>query len=466
MRILFVNQYYWPDYASTGQHLTDLAQHLAAHGHEVRVVCSRGRYGAGGSPAALREVHKGVEILRVPSTSLGRTSLLGRVVDYACFHAFAGLRTVLSNWPDVVVTLTTPPVIGWCGALARRMRGIVHIHYVMDLHPDAEFELGMLRRDSLIGRLLEWCNAAPMRAAHANVVLGPCQAARVKNKGVRPDRIEEIPVWSDGHELAPIAKMDNPLAERLGWQDRFVVMYSGNAGLVHRFDELLEAARILNRQDPEVLFSFVGGGPRKAEIEEKVREFGLGNVEFHDYFPREELRYSLQAADCHFMSLRPEHSGVAVPGKLYGILASGRPALFVGSPRSESAQTIERSQAGLVIAASGLGRGTGAAVESSGRKLADAIRHLKCEPKLRAEMGRRGREHFLSYHERDVCVGQWRNLIEAIASEASLDSTFTQPVHTGAEPGHDLEAIPSLLPKGRSVERSQGSARVASKRVA
>ena len=46
-RLLFINQYYWPDHASTAQHLTDLAESLAAEGHECHVLCAQGRYQPG-----------------------------------------------------------------------------------------------------------------------------------------------------------------------------------------------------------------------------------------------------------------------------------------------------------------------------------------------------------------------------------------------------------------------------------
>jgi len=39
--LLFVNQQDWPDVASTGQHLSDLVEHLARAGHDVRVLTGR-----------------------------------------------------------------------------------------------------------------------------------------------------------------------------------------------------------------------------------------------------------------------------------------------------------------------------------------------------------------------------------------------------------------------------------------
>ena len=84
-RILFINQYYWPDHASTAQHLTDLAESLAAQGHEVHVLCAQGRYQPGAPRPSANEVHNGVRIHRVPATSLGRRSTLCRMTDYLSF---------------------------------------------------------------------------------------------------------------------------------------------------------------------------------------------------------------------------------------------------------------------------------------------------------------------------------------------------------------------------------------------
>ena len=109
-RFLFFNQHYAPDVASTGQHLTDLAESLVAKGHQVEVVASRSDYNGGRLDAPRREVRNGVEVRRIRSTSFGRGRNLGRVIDYASFHARIGFEAIIGRKrPDVVVTLTTPP---------------------------------------------------------------------------------------------------------------------------------------------------------------------------------------------------------------------------------------------------------------------------------------------------------------------------------------------------------------------
>ena len=408
-------------------------------GHEVRVLCSRGRYLEGKGEAPARESRGGVDIRRVRATSFGKKRNLGRIVDYATFHVLAGARAAASRWADVVVTLTTPPLVGWMGVAAKTLWGTKHVNFVMDLHPDAEFEHGMIDRESLAGRVLEAVAATALRRADTNVVLGPYQGARVAARRVPLERITEIPVWSDGDEIAPVDHADNPLRRRMGWDGKFVVMYSGNAGIVHQFEEVLDAATEL-KDDDRIQFVFVGGGPRKAEIEEVVAERQLSNVTFLPYFDRDELRFSLTAADAHFMSLRPQHVGIAVPGKLYGILAAGRPVLFVGSPRCESAETVVESGAGAVFE------------PGEGERLAATIRELRADPDTCRRMGQRGREHFLRVHELDVCVEAWRVLLEALANGEELDGASASALP-------DVDALPAALPRRSDSKHSEGSRR-------
>src|SRR5690554_2733642 len=109
--ILFVNQHYHPDFASTGQHLTDLAEHLVADGIDVSVLCSRGRYLAGELDVPDEEVHNGVHIYRVRASSFGRGTHLGRLIDYATFYVRTVGALINRHRYDYVVFLTTPPLL-------------------------------------------------------------------------------------------------------------------------------------------------------------------------------------------------------------------------------------------------------------------------------------------------------------------------------------------------------------------
>jgi glycosyltransferase involved in cell wall biosynthesis len=402
--ILFINQHYWPDLASTAQHLTDLAEYLAEQGVDVHVLCSRGHYLSGSMEVPAEETHNGVHVHRVRATAFGRDTILGRITDYASFYSSTLARVLAGPAYDYIVTLTTPPLLPLVGAIARRVRGQAYGVWSMDLHPDAEVATGMLEDDGVPARLLHALNDAGYRNADFVVDLGAYMKRRIHKKGVPDDRLHTIPVWNKKEEIAPIAHDENPLRSELGLDDKFVVMYSGNAGRAHRFEEVLATMKRLDGH-PDIEFVFVGEGPQKARIETFADTNDLSNFRYLPYFPREDLRYSLPMADVHLMTLREEMAGIAVPGKLYGIMAAGRPALMVGPEASESGETIQNANAGRVVDPS--------QAADPVQDLQDTLLSLYRDDALRTELGQNGREAFLEHFEREVCCRKWASLFSS-----------------------------------------------------
>ncbi len=405
-RLLFVNQYYWPDHASTAQHLADLAEHLASVGHEVHILCSRGGYKPSSERPPANETYRGVQIHRVEATSLGRKSTLHRMVDYLSFYFRAFLAVLFLPRFDAVVTLTTPPIIGLVGTILRRLKGSQHVCWSMDLHPDASLALGRMSPTNPLVRALAWISDAVHRQSDRVVVLGSYMADRIAAKRVPRDRIVTIPVWSRRDEIYPLPHAGHPLRAALGLTDKFVVMYSGNLGLAHSFAEVIAAARSL-RDRADIVFLFVGGGPRLPEVQAAQQTEGLANIRLLDYFPRVQLHASLSVADVHLITMRAEMTGIVVPGKLYGAMASGRPTIFIGPAHSESADTVRQAGCGFQVP---LG---------SAELLVKAIKQLAADPSLGVELGRRGRAAFLAHHEKDGCCASWAVLIADLFAEDS-----------------------------------------------
>lgn len=430
-RVLLVNQYYWPDHISTAQHLTDLAEALVEQGHEVHVLCSARGSRPGAPPRPRVEQHNGVTIHRVGATGLGRRSVVRRMADYLSFHAGAVFASLRMPRFDVVVTLTTPPLIALIGLLLRRFKRSQHVYWSMDLHPDASLALGQMKRSNPVVAALAWLSDAFYRQADRVVVLGPYMADRILAKRVRPNRVTTIPVWSRRDEIYPLPRQGHPLRASLGLGDRFIAMYSGNLGLAHSFAEFLGAARRLRDRD-DILFLFVGDGPRRAEVETAQAAEGLTNIRFLDYFPREQLHASLSLADAHLISLRPEMTGICVPGKLYGAMASGRPVVFAGPDHCETADTVRRAECGVTVR------------PGDAEGLAQALEALAAHPERAAELGDNGLTAFVAEYERDACCGQWCWMI------GELLGTPTGQRGPGPAP-----ARPQAVAAGRTVSKSQ-----------
>jgi glycosyltransferase involved in cell wall biosynthesis len=273
----------------------------------------------------------------------------------------------------------------------------------MDLHPDASMALGRMSRKSLLTRALDGLSSFIFRQADQVVVLGEYMADRVALKNVPIERITTIPVWSQRDEIYPTPRDSNPLRKSLGLDGAFVVMYSGNLGLAHSFDEFIEAARRL-RGRTDIVFLFVGDGPRLAEVKNARDSEQLPNIRLLDYVPRGQLQASLALADVHLISMRPEMTGIVVPGKLYGVMAAGRPAIFVGPEHCESADTIRDAGCGIAV------------TPGDNDGLVRAISHLAADPSLARRMGEKGRSAFLAAHEQKLCCARWQELISVLVS--------------------------------------------------
>jgi len=240
-----------------------------------------------------------------------------------------------------------------------------------------------------------------LAAADAVVAIGDAMAERVAALGcVDPARLHVIHNWSDGSSVVPVAGDANPLRRAWRLDGKFVVQYSGNLGRVHEFDTMLAAARRLQSRD-EIRFLVVGRGPRLAGVRERVERESIANVGFEPLQERASLAHSLGVGDVHLSVLRPEFEGLVHPSKLYGILAAGRPTIFVGSGTGETARILERTGAGLTVP-------TG---DADG--LAAAIVRLRDDAAARRRMGERARAAFELEYDMPVALAKWEALLGA-----------------------------------------------------
>ncbi len=403
MKVLLLNQVFYPDSAATAQHGWDLARHLKAHGHEVTAIASRSLYGDAGARLANEEVVDGIRIVRVGKSFFGKRGILARAFDFGLFYIAALLAALRLPKHDVIVCFTTPPFIAYAGLIVRLVKGTKCVQWVMDLYPDVAIEFGAMRRGSLVARLFERIGVRMTRKCDRSVVLGRCMRDRIVSKGVPAERIDLVNVWSDDEELAPIPPNENGYRREWSLGERFLVMYSGNFGIGHDVDTFLAAAEAL-RDDDRIRFAFVGSGKRKAEVETFVRERSLANCIIAPVQPRERLGELLSAADAHLVTLREASLGLMVPSKFYGIMGAARPTIYIGPPASEVGRTIGETHCGATIA---IGDVDG---------LVARIRAYAANPQEARADGERGRNALRERFNRAMSCERWRAILERAAA--------------------------------------------------
>ncbi len=333
MRVLFLNQTFHPDVAATAQQASDLAVRLVERGHDVTVVCGRRAYDNPAERYARSEVWRGVRIRRIPSCHLGKASRWRRAADFGSFLASCAFH--LGGLPrfDVVVAMTSPPLISWLGAAFVTLKGGRFVFWVMDLNPDEALAAGWLRRQSFTTKGLVAMLGYGLRRATTVVALDRFMADRIQDKGVSPHKIVTLPPWPREDVVRYDAEGRTRFRQQHGLDGKFVVMYSGNHSPCHPLDTVLEAARRL-RDRPDIVFCFVGGGSEFPAVKRFVTQHQLGNVTTLPYQPLDGLAASLSAADLHVVVMGAPFVGIVHPCKVYNILTLGIPMLYVGPPVS------------------------------------------------------------------------------------------------------------------------------------
>lgn len=198
MRILFLNQYYVPDVAATGQLMADVAEELAAQGHEVHVVCSRRSYCGGTAMFRPNDTTNGVYIHRVRATGFGRGRPVGRIIDYLSFYVMAFWQALRLGKIDVCVALTTPPFIALIALVLRSLRGTKLVVWTMDVYPEVAVAFNVLGEKCLLCRFLARVSRHIYRAAGTVISLGDVMAERLTEAGVPHDKIVIVHNWVPG----------------------------------------------------------------------------------------------------------------------------------------------------------------------------------------------------------------------------------------------------------------------------
>ena len=196
----------------------------------------------------------------------------------------------------------------------------------------------------------------------------------------------------------PLEKSKNWFVEKHHLEGKFVVQYSGHMGEGHDFSTILRAAKRLQEYN-DIVFLFIGNGPKRGEITEFKEKHKLDNVLLLPYQDRATLRFSLGAADVALISLESNLESLMFPCKVYGIMASGRPFIYVGSEQGEIGHIAQTAECGFTIA------------QGKVESLVDTILHLYQDESLQQELESKAREYFLEHFERKLATARYYDLL-------------------------------------------------------
>lgn len=383
MRLVVYGINYAPELTGTGKYTAEMAEALAARGHDVRVVTAppyypEWRVAEGWSAWKYRrEVRRGVAVWRAPLWVPARPSGAKRLLHLASFALSSAIPMALQLlWRPDVVMVVAPTLLCAPAALAvARMTGARTWLHVQDFEVDAAFGLGLLD-NARAARFARAVERPLLRRFDVVSSISTKMVERLRVLGVDAEKTLCAPNWVDVEAIRPLGRASCYRRELSIRDDAKVVLYAGNMGKKQGIEHLAAAAELLAHR-ADIRFVFCGEGATKAELMRRCAR--LPNCRVIGLQPADRLNELLNLADIHALPQRADAADLVMPSKLTGMMASGRAIVAMAQPGTELYEVVR--DRGMVVA------------PDDAPAFASAIVHLADNAPLRAELGAAARRY-------------------------------------------------------------------------
>lgn len=401
--LLIYAHYYFPDVASTGQILTELAEGLKDTFHTT-VICTVPSYT--GKISQYYRKHKyyyeninGVDVLRIRVPEFRKNFALSRILNILAYFFSAIAATFRVERQDYIFTISQPPILGgMLGVIGKRVKKAKLIYNIQDFNPE-QVRAVQFTQSKLVLGIMMTLDKYSCKQADRVVVVGRDMIETLKKRFMDLPDYAYINNWINEKEIIPLPADHRQVVQfkqKYGLQDKFVVMYSGNIGLYYDLQNIVKVIeKFQDRSD--VTFAFIGEGSVLEELRDYQKKHQVTNVVFIPYQDKSSLVYSLNAGDVHFVVNAKGIKGVSVPSKLYGVMAAGKPVLGILEEGSEARLIVEEAGCGISV-----DPGDYEAIEALIQKFIE----MKDSQQLK-EMGSRGREYLVNYLTKDVSIRKY-----------------------------------------------------------
>ncbi|AFY68249.1 glycosyltransferase family 4 protein [Geitlerinema sp. PCC 7407] len=407
MRVLIYSYNYHPEPIGIAPLMTELAEGLAARGHQVRVITGMPNYPERRIYPTYRgklyatEYKNGVRIDRSYVWVKPKPGLLDRILLDASFVVTSFFRA-LGSWRPDVILLTVPPLpVSVPAALLGWLYRCPVVLNLQDILPEAAVHVGLLKNKAMI-RVFEALERFAYRTADVISVITDGFTENLVGKGVSPDKIVCIPNWVNVNFIRPMPK-ENAFRAEHGLQNKFVVLYSGNIALTQGLETVIETASRLGHC-PEIVFVIAGEAQALQKLRDYCQACGVTNVLLLPFQPRERLPEMLAAADVGLIVQKHNVISFNMPSKTQVLLASGRPILASVPADGTAARAVRESGGGLVVPPEDPGA------------LANAVMDLYKNPRTAEALGQQGRRFALERYAFEQSLNQYEALFKTMVA--------------------------------------------------
>ena len=416
MNILLLNAYFMPENIAFTHLEKDLMDALVGGGHRIDVICPVPTRGVTEEVALQyrkikhEELYGGrVRVHRFWAPREGVNPVVRALRYFWCnFREYAIGRRFKDT--DVIFACSTPPTQGFLAGMLKRKLKCRFVYALQDIFPDSLVASRMARAGSVLWKIGRWIEDRTYQSADKIVVISEDFRKNILGKGISGEKVEVIYNWVDTEVVEPIPRERNILFDRYHLdRSKFYVCYSGNIGHTQNMDMLLDVARRLLIERPEIHFVILGDGAAKEHVEKRVQEEDIANVILLPFQPYEEISHVFSLGNVGLIISKPEIGENSMPSKVWSIIAAGRPVLASFDLDSELCEIIHKAGCGLCVPA------------GNEDAFVDAVCTLAKDLVRTADMGSRGRALALNEYSKESSTAAYLNALEKVVSITKKD---------------------------------------------
>jgi glycosyltransferase involved in cell wall biosynthesis len=396
-KLFILSEYFPPSFASTGFLLEELADGLGLSGEKARfdvtVVTSIRKNG-------FDESKKNYKAKRLSFFRLDKNKKYGKIINGLVFFISCFFYVLFYSKKDVtLIIVSNPPYLPVLGYLFYKLRKQKFIYLIHDQYPEIAVNLGYMKEKSPITGLWKHLNNKVFSSSAKTVALGKMAGRHISDMYpviTKRGNLTVIPNWCDRVNIYPLENKAS-LKSSQGFENKFVVRYSGNLGLFHGLEVIIETAAALKDNDI-IVFHITGGGGKRNELMEMSKTRKLENIVFGGFIPHELLNESLNCADVALVTLDTKASNLSVPSKYYPLIAAGLPVIAVMDKDTDIAKEIIDSASGYVC-------------KSDPYDISAKIMSLYESAEKRKSFSINARNLFLEKYEKGIIIEQYKKLL-------------------------------------------------------
>lgn len=399
-KVLLITESYPPILNSAGRLFSELADSLEQQGIDVLVLTEKPyRYVAdeANTPSESQDqLVKSARVIRLPGFPRLRSVLVFRYLEQLFKMFMYFVVGLFYGYKRDVIVYAPPLPIALAGVSISKLHRRRCIVNVQDLYPETAISLGVMKKRFLIA-LARTMEAWVYRYSDAITVHSEGNKNYIVKRGVNPQKIYVVYNWIDLNKYSP-GPLNNGFRAKHNLGNKFVISYAGVVGLAQDLEPFLEAAIEL-RADEQVFFVLAGDGVGYKAIKERAKSEQLRNILFLSHQNEPEYVKLLRSSDLCLVTLVKELLTPAIPGKLQGIMAVGRPVICSVPESSGAKAVVEEAGCGVWID------------PHDKNSLIRAITALR-NNKSREIIGINGRKHAQQFFEREKCTQAYFDLLE------------------------------------------------------